>query len=58
MEPNMPQRRTPKDRDRRAALAAQAADIWPDPPAPPPAADQDATRLADAEPLATEEEAE
>lgn len=54
----MPQRRTPKDRDRRAALAAQAADIWPDPPAPPPAADQDATRLADAEPLATEEEAE
>lgn len=38
----MPQRRTPKDRARRVALADQAADIWPDPPSatlqesPPP----------------------
>ncbi|WP_193241784.1 DUF6415 family natural product biosynthesis protein [Streptomyces phaeolivaceus] len=36
MEPNMPQRRTPKDRDRRAALASQAADIWPDAPSDTP----------------------
>lgn len=28
----MPQRRTPKDRARRVALADQAADLWPDPP--------------------------
>lgn len=54
----MPQRRTLKDRARRAALADQAADIWPDPPSPPPAPEEGAEVSTDAAPRATDEEAE
>lgn len=54
----MPQRRTPKDRERRASLASQAADIWPDPPSPPPAPEEGTEVRTDAAPRATDEEAE
>ncbi|MDX3629063.1 hypothetical protein PV728_01800 [Streptomyces europaeiscabiei] len=54
----MPQRRTQKDRERRAALASQAADIWPDPPSPPPVPEEGAEVPTDGAPRATDEEAE
>jgi DNA invertase Pin-like site-specific DNA recombinase len=51
----MPQRRTPKDRARRAALADAAAGLWPGRPGPLPTPEKDAERRT--APRATDEEA-